>query len=157
MVPNYRLPMAYPTAATRDIAAPAEQVWALVSDLPRMGEWSPENAGGRWVKGATGPALGAVFKGTNKNGLRRWSTTVTVVACEPGKVFEFAVTTGPLPVATWRYEFEDTETGCRVTESWQDQRKAWFVTVARVTGDHSAAHAGKEMEQTLANLAAAVE
>jgi ligand-binding SRPBCC domain-containing protein len=157
MNPNYRLPMAYPTAATRDIAAPAEKVWALVSDLPRMGEWSPENAGGKWVKGATGPALGAIFKGTNKNGLRRWSTTVTVVACEPGKVFEFAVTAGPLPVATWRYEFDDTEAGCRVTESWQDQRKPWFVTVARVMGDHSAAHAGKEMEQTLAKLAIAVE
>ena len=66
--PNYRLPMAYPTAATRDIAAPAEKVWILVTDLPRMGEWSPENAGGKWVKGATGPALGAVFKGTNRNG-----------------------------------------------------------------------------------------
>ena len=113
--------MAYPTAATLDINAPAEKVWALVSDLPRMGEWSPENAGGKWVKGATGPALGAVFKGTNKNGIRRWSTTVTVIACEPSKVFEFAVTSGPLEVANWRYEFEETEAGCRVTESWSDQ------------------------------------
>ena len=74
MAPNYRLPMTYPTAATRDIAAPAEKVWALVTDLPRMGEWSPENAGGKWVKGATGPALGSVFQGNNKNGFRRWST-----------------------------------------------------------------------------------
>src|SRR5277367_6047983 len=81
ITPNYRLPMAYPTAASRDIAAPAEKVWALVSDLPRMGEWSPENAGGKWVKGATGPALGSVFQGANKNGFRRWSTTVTVVGC----------------------------------------------------------------------------
>ena len=96
MTSNYRLGMAYPTAATRDITAPAEKVWALVSDLPRMGEWSPENAGGTWTKGATGPALGAVFKGTNKNGFRRWSTSVTVVAYEPGRVFEFAVTSGPL-------------------------------------------------------------
>ena len=75
--------MTYPTAATRDIAAPAEKVWALVTDLPRMGEWSPENAGGKWVQGATGPALGSVFQGKNKNGIRRWSTTVTVIACEP--------------------------------------------------------------------------
>ncbi len=149
--------MAYPTAATRDIAAPAEKLWQLVSDLPRMGEWSPENAGGTWIKGATGPALGAVFRGTNKNGFRRWSTTVTVVGCDPGKVFEFAVTAGPLPVASWRYEFEDTGSGCRVTESWQDQRKPWFVAVARVMGEHSAAHAEKEMEATLANLAAAAE
>jgi Polyketide cyclase / dehydrase and lipid transport len=149
--------MAHPTAATLDINAPADRVWALVSDLPRMGEWSPENTGGKWVKGATGPGLGAVFKGTNKNGVRRWSTTVTVIACEPSKVFEFAVTSGPLAVANWRYEFEETTAGCRVTESWADRRKSWFVALARVMGDHSADHAEQEMAATLANLAAAVE
>ena len=138
-----------------DIAAPAEKVWALVADLPRMGEWSPENAGGTWAKGATGPALGAVFKGTNKNGFRRWSTTVTVIACEPNKVFEFAVTSGPLAVANWRYEFEETDDGCRVTESWVDHRKRWFAAVARLMGDHSAEHAEQEMAATLARLAAA--
>ena len=149
--------MAYPTAATRDIAAPAENVWALVSDLPRMGQWSPENKGGRWVKGDTGPALGAVFKGSNKNGIRRWSTTVTVVASEPGKLFEFAVTSGPLAVARWRYEFEDTDTGCRVTESWLDERKPWFTAIARVMGDHGASNAERQMTATLANLAKAAE
>jgi ligand-binding SRPBCC domain-containing protein len=157
MTPNYRFPMAYPTAATVDINAPAEKVWALVSDLPRMGEWSPENAGGKWLKGATGPALGAVFRGTNKNGIRRWSTRVTVIACEPSKVFEFAVTSGPLEVANWRYEFEETEDGCRVTESWSDRRKSWFVTLARVMGDHSAQHAEQEMAATLSRLAAEAE
>jgi Polyketide cyclase / dehydrase and lipid transport len=157
MPPNYRLTMAYPTACTLAIAAPAQKVWALVADLPRMGEWSPENAGGTWVKGATGPALGAVFKGTNRNGLRRWSTTVTVVACEPGKAFEFAVTSGPLAVASWRYDFEKTDAGCRVTESWVDQRTRWFATVARLMGDHSAEHAQREMTATLARLAAVAE
>jgi uncharacterized protein YndB with AHSA1/START domain len=147
----------YPTAVTRDFAAPAEKVWALVTDLPEMGNWSPENAGGKWVKGATGPALGAVFEGANKNGFRRWTTTVTVVACEPNEVFEFAVTSGPLEVAGWRYEFEATDAGCRVTESWVDRRKRWFAILARVAGDHSAAHAEQEMAATLANLAAAVE
>jgi len=149
--------MAYPTAASRDIAAPAEAVWGLVSDLPRMGQWSPENKGGKWVKGATGPALGAVFKGSNKNGIRRWSTTVTVVASEPGKVFEFAVTSGSLAVARWRYEFEDTDSGCRVTESWLDERKPWFTTIARVVGDHGAGNAERQMTSTLANLAQAAE
>jgi uncharacterized protein YndB with AHSA1/START domain len=145
------------TAVTRDIAAPTEKVWALVTDLPRMGEWSPENAGGKWVKGSTGPALGAVFEGDNKNGFRRWKTNVTIIACEPNKLFEFAVTSGPLAVATWRYEFEEVGAGCRVTESWVDQRKRWFAILARVAGDHSAAHAEKEMAATLANVAAAVE
>ncbi|HVT41603.1 MAG TPA: SRPBCC family protein [Acidimicrobiales bacterium] len=149
--------MAYETAATRDVAAPAEKVWALVADLPRMGEWSPENAGGAWRKGATGPALGAVFKGNNKNGVRRWSTTCTVIECKPGKVFEFAVTSGPLGVAHWRYEFEDIDGGCRVTESWRDDRAPWFAFIARAMGDHSAGHAEQEMAATLANLAAAAE
>ena len=55
------------------------------------------------------------------------------------RVFEFAVTSGPLAVATWRYEFEETEAGCRVTESWVDQRKrgsprwpaSWATTAPR--------------------------
>lgn len=149
--------MAYPTAASRDIAAPPKVVWDLVADLPRMGEWSPENQGGSWVKGSSGPALGAVFKGHNRNGIRRWSSRCTVVACEPEKVFEFAVTAGPLEVANWRYEFEPTETGCRVTESWRDNRTRWFAFVARAMGDHSVAHAEQEMAATLANLALTAE
>jgi hypothetical protein len=89
--------------------------------------------------------------------VRRWSTTVTVVGCEPGKVFEFAVTSGPVAVATWRYEFEATDGGCRVTESWLDQRKPWFVSVARIMGDHSSGNAERQMTETLAKLAKAAE
>ena len=74
---------------TKDIAAPAATVWALVSDLPRMGEWSPENRGGQWVKGATGPVPGARFKGENRNGDKSWSTDAKVVDAEPGRRFSF--------------------------------------------------------------------
>ena len=151
------LPMTYPIAESRDIAAPAEKVWSLVSDLPRMGEFSPENAGGTWTKGATGPATGAIFTGSNKNGFRRWKTTATVVECEPGKVFEIAISSGPVPVANWRYEFKDTDDGCRVTESWSDHRKTWMRVLARPLGVHDGEHAKGQMAATLANLARAVE
>ncbi len=53
---------------TRDIAAPPDAVFELVTDLTRMGEWSPENEGGDWTGDATGPALGATFSGKNRNG-----------------------------------------------------------------------------------------
>jgi hypothetical protein len=149
--------MTYATAESLEITVPAEKVWALVSDLPRMGEWSPENAGGKWVKGATSPVVGATFKGRNKNGIRRWSTTVKVVGCEPGKLFEIAVTFGPAAVANWRYEFEATAGGCRVTESWEDHRADWMKMVGAVMGDHSADHARSEMAATLASLARVVE
>ncbi|MGK2958896.1 MAG: SRPBCC family protein [Acidimicrobiales bacterium] len=40
---------------TREINAPVERVWEMVSDVTRMGEWSPENEGVTWLGGATGP------------------------------------------------------------------------------------------------------
>jgi hypothetical protein len=69
---------------SRTIKAPAELLYDMLSDLPRMGEWSPENRGGRWVNGATGPAVGARFKGRNRKGWARWSTDATVVTAVPG-------------------------------------------------------------------------
>ena len=88
-----------------DVAADPDAVWAMVSDLPRMGEFSPENVGGQWVDGATGPAVGARFRGTNRNGAKQWWTRVRVVACEPGRRFTFDVRTPfgfRAPVAVWR-------------------------------------------------------
>jgi hypothetical protein len=155
--PNYSPDMTYPTAESRVVAAPAEKIWELVSDLPRMGEWSPENSGGTWNEGASGPTVGATLTGKNKNGFRRWSTTATVVACEPGQVFEIAITTGKLPIANWRYEFEPVAEGCRVTESWDDHRSRFIKATGRVLGRHDAAHARSEMAATLANLAGAAE
>jgi Polyketide cyclase / dehydrase and lipid transport len=149
--------MAYPTAVTREIAAPAQKVWELVSDLPRMGEWSPENQGGSWKGGATGPAMGAVFSGKNKNGIRRWSTTVKVVDCQPGRAFEIAVSSMGMEVANWRYDIEATPAGCTVTESWDDHRTGLMKFISAPMGDHSGDHAKVEMAATLANVAKAAE
>ena len=108
------------------VAASPEAVYALVSDLPRMGELSPENTGGRWLGGATGPAVGARFRGTNRNGWRRWSTTATVEAADPGQEFAFSVRSFGVPVSHWRYTIAPAEGGCTLTESWVDRRPGWF-------------------------------
>ena len=56
-----------PTVAVEmSIAAPPARVWELVTDLQLMGHWSPEYQGGEWLDGATGPMVGARFKGRNK-------------------------------------------------------------------------------------------
>ena len=132
------------------VAAPAERVWALVSDLPRSGEFSPEATGGRWVKGG-GPAVGAVFSGRNGNGMRRWSTRCTVVRCVPGREFAFEVSVGPMVAAEWAYDVQPEGDGCRVTETWTDRRNGLITVLGRlVTGvaDRSAFTA-TSIEQTL--------
>lgn len=141
-------------SVTRDIAAPPERVWELVSDMTRMGEWSPEATGGKWLQGATGPAAGARFRGTNRAGWQRWSTTCTVTECVPGERFSFAVTAGPAKVATWSYEIERTADGSRVTESWTDERSSLFAGLSkRLTGiKDRAAHNRTNMERTLESL-----
>src|SRR3954447_4143399 len=107
------------------IKAPAAAVYALVADLPRMGEWSPENTGGKWLGGATGPAVGARFRGTNRAGWRFWTTTVTVRAADVGRSFAFDVDVAGLAVSTWAYTFAEAEGGCVVTESWTERRPSW--------------------------------
>lgn len=151
--------MSATVSVTREIAASPDEVWALVSDLPRMGEWSPENQGGSWVGGATGPAAGARFKGRNRNGRRSWSTTCRVTDCDPGHLFAFEVTSGPVPVSRWEYRIDATDGGCRVTESVVDRRPRWFVTVAAVaTGVRDRVeHNTATMTETLDRLAATAE
>jgi len=98
-----------------DILAPSDQVWRMITDVTRIGEWSPETVAAEWLDGAEGAAVGAKFKGRNK---RRgaWSTTCTVTAATPGRDFAFCVGKGE---TTWRYDLAPVDGGCRVTESFE--------------------------------------
>lgn len=103
------------------IDAAPEKVWGLVSDITRMGEYSPEVMEAKWVGGATGPEVGARYKGhvkRNEVGPTYW-TLCEVTECVPGEVFEFAVIIGEKKVNTWRYEFAADGSGTKVTESFR--------------------------------------
>ena len=143
----------------REIAAAPEEVWQLVSDLPRMGEWSPENTGGEWVKGATAPAVGAKFKGRNAAGSTTWSTMSTVTDASPGERFSFSVAAGPFKIADWAFAIERTDTGSRVVQSWTDRRGWLMKTIGtKASGVEDRAEFSRQsMEQTLAGIAAAAE
>jgi uncharacterized protein YndB with AHSA1/START domain len=153
------LAMAERTEVSTDIAAPTDQVWGLVSDLTQMGRWSPENEGVEWLAGATGPVVGAKFKGSNRHGAKSWSTQGTITEATPSKALAFRITAGPFKVAEWRYEFEAVDGGCRVTESTIDQRSGLAKFLGKLaTGiDDRATHNRATMAQTLAALKAAAE
>lgn len=112
--------------ATATISAPPEAVYGLITDLPTLASLAEEAMAMKWRKGDKA-APGAVFKGTNRNGLRRWTTTCTVTDAEPGSAFAFDVVYLGIPVSHWRYDIEPTDGGCRVTEQMWDHRPRWFV------------------------------
>ena len=144
----------------RDIAAPAETVWAMVSDVTRMSEWSPETVDCEWIGGATGPVVGASFRGTNENGKKSWKTKCTVVAAEPAKSFAFEPKAGPLRIARWEYTIEATGAGeCRVTERWTDQRGRIITFMGGVVSGvkNRAGHNRAGMKTTLERLATVAE
>lgn len=109
------------------IARPADAVWAMVADVGRMGSWSPETRSAVWLDDATGPAVGARFKGKNRRGMLRWTTTVRVTECEPGRAFAFVTLSRNRDATRWRYQFTPTGAGsCEVTESYEVLWEPWY-------------------------------
>ncbi len=94
-----------------EINAPAAKVWALVSDLSRMPQWSPQC---RIMK-----ALGPIRPGTrtlnlNRRGLLFWPTTAVITEVVPERKFSFRI---PINTSVWSYELEPTATGTRLIET----------------------------------------
>src|SRR3954451_9011251 len=80
--------------ASVDIAAPPAVVWALVGDVRRMGEWSPETRQVDLLDGATEPGVGVRFRGRNRRGvLQRWSTRPVIRVFEPERELAFVLGT----------------------------------------------------------------
>jgi hypothetical protein len=135
------------------IKADPDTVYHLIADLPTMASLAEEAQAMEWRKGnAARP--GAVFKGHNRNGFFRWSTTCTVTDAEPGRAFGFDVRYLGLPIARWRYDIAGADGGCRVTERTWDRRPGWFSKTAWIgTGvrDRNAANA-QHIKVTLQRL-----
>ncbi|GLF99431.1 SRPBCC family protein [Streptomyces yaizuensis] len=84
------------------VEATPEEVYAVVSDLPRSGEWSPECQGGEWISGKPSE-VGSVFRGENLRSeevvgwapLIRgiWYTECRITAAEPGRTFQWMMLT----------------------------------------------------------------
>lgn len=101
-------------SVTLRIDAAPERIYGIVSDITQMGRLSPECTGGRWLGGAAGPGVGVRFRGHNKRGIVRWSTTSTVVAADPGRTFAFETRESGM---RWSYDLAADGTGTVVTES----------------------------------------
>ncbi|MGY1732862.1 SRPBCC family protein [Geodermatophilus sp. SYSU D01045] len=97
------------------VAASPEEVYDLVSDVTRTGEWSPICAACWWDEGATGQ-VGDWFTGRNVTPERTWETRSQVVAADRGREFAWLVS-GRL--VRWGYLLEPVDGGTRLTETWE--------------------------------------
>ena len=142
------------------VVAPADAVYDLVADLPRMGEWSPECERVAWRGGATSAVNGAQFLGYNRAGVVRWMTQGEVVTAEPGRHLAFEIRVGPMKISRWEYfivpDDADPST-CIVVEEWTDRRPGWSRALAdRAFGPRTKTNQ-RGMAKTLANLKFAAE
>lgn len=142
-----------------DVAAPPEKVWALLTDITQMGRWSPECVSCEWLDGATGPAVGARFKGKNRHGPMRWTTRSTVTKADAPSLFEWQVEQSGM---LWGYRFEPTaDGGTKVTEYREKTREVPFyvrlVQRSGLIGRDRETLMVKGMHETLDRLKAAAE
>jgi uncharacterized protein YndB with AHSA1/START domain len=107
-------------SVTVHMAAPPERIWELLSDVTKIGRYSPETFEAEWLEGATGPAVGAKFRGhVKRNGIGPiYWTTCTVRECVPGREFAFGVGPSDKPLSIWGYRLEPSGDGTDVTESF---------------------------------------
>jgi uncharacterized protein YndB with AHSA1/START domain len=151
--------MATRLEVSRDIAAPPELVYAAISDVTRMGEWSEECQACEWHEGYDGPVVGATFDGRNRYGEHEWTTQAKVIEAEPGRSFAFECSMMEFHYSTWGYRIDPTESGSRVTEWSEDLRPESAIEFSRqVSGvDDRADRNRLTMGATLERLAVALE
>ncbi len=111
-------------------------VYALISDITRMGEWSPECQGGDWIDGATA-IVGSQFHGRNRRGDNEWTTPNTVIAADAGREFAWVVGTPDFQVCTWRFSLTRDNGGTTVTESFElgNEEVGFHATVLELPED----------------------
>jgi uncharacterized protein YndB with AHSA1/START domain len=141
------------------IHASADAVYELISDPMRMPEWSPECVRCAWVDEAGEARVGARFRGTSRNGRRRWTTTSTIADMRDGELFAWDVTYVGLPIARWQYHLEREGDDVRLIETVDDRRGRLLRVVSPwITGSPDRDKRNSDtMDATLVAIRAAAE
>ena len=110
------------------VDATPDQVWQVVSDVTRTGEWSHECVSVAWVDEPRARP-GARFRGGNRAGPWRWSRTCELVTVdEPRELSWRTVPTLLFPDSTlWSLRLEPAGDGTRIVQSFEVVRAPWLL------------------------------
>lgn len=124
--------------ASIDIHADADDVYALIADVTRVGDFSPECRRAEWLSGFSQPVVRARFRGFNSWLGFRWSRVCVITSAEPGREFSFETVKGrgiKNDVTRWRYTLDQTEGTTRVVETYElTQATPWIRMFEVVSG-----------------------
>jgi hypothetical protein len=142
-------------ARHHSIAAP-EALWDLLTDVTRMGQWSPECLGGQWLDDAGQAVQGARFRGTNRWGLLRWSTKCHVDVADRPRRFVYSARHWSGALTRWRYDFIPDAHGTVLIEQFESVgTPALVLLLDRIARRPRRLRQG--MSTTLARLSVAAE
>ena len=126
--PPRRVQMQNQVEVTVDAAV--DDVWALVRDVTRVGEWSHECVGAAWVDGATEAVPGARFRGRNRAGIFRWGRVCEVLSADPYELVWRTVPTLRYPDSSeWRIDLQPLDGRTRITQAFQVVRAPKVLSV----------------------------
>jgi polyketide cyclase/dehydrase/lipid transport protein len=143
------------------MAAAPQDVYELIADVTRMSEFSPEIVSCRWVRGATGPAVGARFLARNKfaRGPATFNLPV-ITALDPGRRVSWSRREPFGGTVEWTYEFLPHADGTEVVESYRAlkpvSRTGWLIIGTMASKDRKGQQRAG-MEETLQRIKAHVE
>lgn len=106
--------------ASIQVAVPPEQLYAMVADVTRTPEWSPETHSTEWSEGSSRAVPGARFVGRNRFGAVRWSMACVIEVAEPGRELTWSTVLMGRRITRWTYRFEPRDGGTEVTESYAE-------------------------------------
>jgi uncharacterized protein YndB with AHSA1/START domain len=140
------------------IDAPPERVWAALTDLSRMPEWSPELV--RMLPLTPGGLkVGQQYLGLNRRRAVLWPTRSVVSVLEPGRTLAWDTRSSG---ARWIFDLSPSGGGTTVVQRRPVPRRLTliskvFAPLALGGSDGHADELEQGMAQTLARLKAAVE
>ena len=102
------------------VDADIDDVWAIVRDVTRVGEWSHECVGAEWLPDATVATPGARFRGRNRSGMFRWGRVCEIVSADPYELVWITVPTTFYPDSSeWRITLSEADAGTRISQQFR--------------------------------------